>query len=181
MSFHRALKKLARPSFWRCVRAASCLYFDSEISTRKEEKQRINILPAHGENRNYSHAKLAKWLNVVKSTVTNVIKVFGERLLTARKAGSGGNRKAEATTTTKRVARCFEWNPNLSVRDVAKKLRVAPSTVHRAKKRAGLSIYKKVVTLNRNDKQSTIAEVVHDDADEVWRSTGRWNLRQGRL
>ena len=56
----------------------------------KEEKQRINILLAHGENPNYSHIKLAKLLNVAKSTVTNVLK------------------------TTKRVDSCFERNPNLS-------------------------------------------------------------------
>ena len=86
------------------MRVASCLYFDSEISTSvikmssKEEKQRIKILLAHGENPNYAHAKLAKLLNV-----TNVLKVYGEHLSTARKAGSEGNRKPEATATTKRV------------------------------------------------------------------------------
>ena len=122
------------------MRVASCLYFDSEISTSviktssKEEKQRIKILLWHGENPNYSHAKLAKMLNVAKSTVTNVLKVSGERLSTARKTGSRKNRKPEATATTKRVARCFKRNPNLSVRDVAKNLGVVPSTVHRAKK-----------------------------------------------
>ena len=113
---------------------------------------------AHDENPNYSHAKLAKLLNVAKSTVTNVLKVFGERLSPATKAGSGGNLKPEATATTKRVARCFERNPNLSVRDVAKNLGVAPSTVHRAKKRAGLSTYKKVVIPNRDDIQNTSAK-----------------------
>ena len=89
---------------------------------------------AHGEHPDYSHAKLAKLLNVAKSTVTNVLTVFAERLSTARKAGSGGNRKPEATVTTKRVARCFERNLNLSVRDVAKNLGVTLSTVHRTKK-----------------------------------------------
>ena len=121
------------------MRVASCLYFDSEISTSvikmssKEEKQRNKILLGHGEDPNYSHAKLAKLSNVAKSTVTNVLKVFGERLSTARKAGSGGNRKPQATAMTKRVARCFERNPNLSVQDDAKNLGVAPSIVHRAK------------------------------------------------
>ena len=124
------------------MRVASCLYFDSEISTSvikmssKEEKQRIQILLAHGENPNYSHAKLTKLLNVAKSTVTNVLKVFGGCLSTARMAGSTGNRKPEAIATTKRVARRFVRDPNLSVRDVAKNLGVTPSTVHRAKKRA---------------------------------------------
>ena len=116
------------------MRVASCLYFYSEISTSvikmssKEEKQCIKILLARGEN----HAKLTKLLNRAKSTVTNVLKVFGERLSAARKAESGRNRKPEATATTPRVARCFERNPNLSVRDDAKNLAVAPSTVHRA-------------------------------------------------
>ena len=54
--------------------------------------------------------------------------------------------------------RCFERNLNLSTRDVAKNLRVASSTVHKAKKRAGLSTYKKVVTPNRDDKQNTSAK-----------------------
>ena len=122
-------------------------------------KQSIKILLAHVENPNYSHSKLAKLLNTDKSTVTNVLKVFGERLSTARKAISGGNRKPEATATTKRViARCFERNPNLSVRDGEKNLGVAPSSVHRAKKRAGLSTYKKVVAPNRDEKQNTSAK-----------------------
>ena len=95
---------------------------------------------------------------MAKSTVTNVLKVFGERLSTARKAGSWGNRKPEATATTKRVARCSERNPNLSIRDAAKNLGVAPSTVHKAKKRAGLSNYKKVVIPNRVDNQNTSAK-----------------------
>ena len=94
-----------------------------------EEKHRVKILLAHGESPNYFHANLAKSLNMTKSTVTNVLKMFGERFSTARKAGSGGNRKPEATATTKRVANCFERNPNLSVRDIAKNLGVASSTV----------------------------------------------------
>ena len=81
--------------------------------------------------------------------------MFGERLSIARQAGSGENRKPEATATIKRVARCFERNFNLSVGDVAKNLRMPPSIVHRAKKRAGLSTYKKVVTPNRDDKQNS--------------------------
>ena len=35
---------------------------------------------------------------------------------------------------------------------------MAPSTVHRAEKRAGLLTYKKVVTTNRDDKQNTSAK-----------------------
>ena len=124
----------------------------------KQEEQRITILLAHRENPSYSHAKLAKSLKVAKSTVTNVIKVFGERLSTARKSGSGGNRKPKAAETTKRVAGSFKRNPNLSLRDAANKLGVSSTTVHRAKKRAGLSTYKKVVTPNRDDKQNTTAK-----------------------
>ncbi|XP_055601918.1 SH2B adapter protein 2-like isoform X2 [Uranotaenia lowii] len=80
------------------------------------------------------------------------VKVFGERLSTARKPVSGGNRKPEAAETTKRVAGSFKRNPNLSLRDAANKLGVSSTTVHRAKKRAGLSTDKKVVTPNRDDK-----------------------------
>ena len=103
------------------MRVTSCPYFDSDISilvikmSSKVEKQHIKILFAHGENPNYSQAKLVKLLNVAKSTVTNESKVFSERLSTARKAGSEGNQKPEATAMIKRVSCCFEWNSNLSV------------------------------------------------------------------
>lgn len=61
----------------------------------KQEGQRVKMLLAHPENQNYLHAKLAKFLNVTKSTVIIVIKMCGKRLLTARKFESGENRKPE--------------------------------------------------------------------------------------
>lgn len=124
----------------------------------KQEELRIKILYTRRENPNYTHAQIAKSLNVAKSTVTKVIKVFGERLSTTRKPGSGGNRKPVAAVTNRRVASAFMRNPNLSVRDVANKLGISSTTVHEAKKRSGLSTYKKVVTPNRNDKQNLTAK-----------------------
>ena len=52
-------------------------------------------------------------------------KVFGERLSTARKLGSGGNRNPDVVVTTKKVAVKYKRNPNLSIRDVAGKLKVS--------------------------------------------------------
>ena len=70
--------------------------------TSKQEG--VKILLAQQENPTFSHAKLAKLLDVAKSTVTNVLKGFGERLLTTRKLGSGGNRNPDVAATTKKVA-----------------------------------------------------------------------------
>lgn len=65
--------------------------------------------------------KLAKLLNVAK-TVTNVIKVFGKRLSTARMAESEEYRKLVAASATKKVG-------NISVRDVTRKLEKSSTTV----------------------------------------------------
>ncbi|XP_065079704.1 uncharacterized protein ZMO1243-like [Ochlerotatus camptorhynchus] len=53
--------------------------------TSKQEEQLVKILLAQQENPTFSHAKVAKLQDAAKSTVTNVLKVFGERLSTARK------------------------------------------------------------------------------------------------
>lgn len=93
-------------------------------------------------------------MNVTKSTVVNVIAVFGERWSTARKTGSRGNRKPKATKTSKKGANCFKRNSILSARDVASKLNVSSTTVYQAKKQAGSS----VVTPNPDDKQNKSIE-----------------------
>jgi transposase len=126
--------------------------------TSKQEEQRVKILLAQQENPTFSHAKLAKLLDVAKSTVTNVLKVFGERLSTARKPGSGSNRNRDMAATTKKVAAKYKRNPNLSIRDAAGKLNVSHTTVQRAKKRAGLSTFKKVKVANRDYKQNMSAK-----------------------
>ena len=103
--------------------------------TSKQEEQRVKLLLAQQENPTFSHAKLAKLLDVAKSTATNVLKVFGKRLSAARKLGSGGNRNPDVAATTK-IAAKYKRNPNLSIRDVAGKLNVSHTIEQRAKKRA---------------------------------------------
>ncbi|XP_065094378.1 uncharacterized protein LOC135714894 [Ochlerotatus camptorhynchus] len=111
--------------------------------TSKQEEQRVKNLLAQQENPKFSHTKLVKLLDVATSTVTNVLKVFEERLLTARKPGSGGNRNPDVAATTKKVAVKYKRNPNLLILGRRWQLNLSHTTVQRAKKRAGLSTFKK--------------------------------------
>ena len=58
-----------------------------------------------------SALKLAKLLNVAKSTVTNLLKVFGERLSTDRKAGLGEKSKAGGHSDDKKSYPLFRAEP----------------------------------------------------------------------
>lgn len=126
--------------------------------TSKQFEVRQKILHEHNKNQSLSHNDIAKTLKIAKSTVTNVLKNFNNRLSIERKKGSGRKCGAVSKQKEKSVVTIFKRNPNLSVRDVAKKVKMSPSYVQKAKKRNKLKTFKVSVAPNRDDHQNKIAK-----------------------
>lgn len=123
-----------------------------------QERVREAILHKRVENPDMSHGDIAKSLKIAKSTVTKVLKNFQQRLTLKRKVGSGGNHDSRFVAERKKVIKEFKKKPNISVRDVAKKVKMSPSFVQKVKKSAGLKSFKVGVAPNRNDSQNKSAK-----------------------
>lgn len=102
-----------------------------------------------------SHHDIAKSLGVPRSTVSSVLKRFRDRLTLERKPGSGGKRNDSFKSQRNAVLRLVKQNPNLSIRDIAKKVKKSYSFVQKVKKAAGYRSYKVIKAPNRNEKQET--------------------------
>lgn len=124
----------------------------------KQMKVREKIIHKHTQNPDMSYNDIAKTLGVARSTVGNVIKNFKNTLTIERKKGSGRKAGPISKSKDKAVVASFTRNPNVSVRDVAKKINMSKSYVQKVKKRAGLQTFKVGVSPNRDEKQNTVAK-----------------------
>lgn len=124
----------------------------------KEKVVREQILLKHTENPCMSHNNIAKSIGISKSTVTNVLRNFRRTFSIERKKGSGRKQGPASKKTDNAVVAALKRNPNLSVRDIAKKVQMSPSYVQKAKKREGFQTYKVNVAPNRDDKQNKSAK-----------------------
>lgn len=127
------------------------------MSLSKEATRKL-IVRKKQENPHMSHNDIGKSLNISKSSVTLVLKNYNERLSTERKVGSGRNKGFISKKKAKDVVRMFQKNPGLSIRDVAKKVKMSPGYVQKVRKAEGLQSYKVPLVPNRNDKQNTSAK-----------------------
>ena len=100
---------------------------------------------------------LVKKLKLPKSTVFCVCKSFDLHLTVDWKVGSGTNRKVCARQMDKKSAAIIEKNPNLSVRNVARKVGKSKSYVQKVKRGQGLQAYKVIKVPNHDDKQNSTA------------------------
>lgn len=121
----------------------------------KELQIRKNIVNIFQENPGYSQNDIARCLKINKSTVQSVLSKFKKDLTVERKQGSGRKSGPVDKNKAKKVVDCFTRNPSLSIRDVAKKVKVSKSYVQKIKNYAGLKTYKAVVRPNRSEKQET--------------------------
>lgn len=115
---------------------------------------RKRILHERQQNPTLSVRDLAKKLKLPKSTVFSVCKSFDQRLTVDRKVGSGTNRKVCSRQMDRKVVAIIEKHPNLSVRNVARKVGKSKSYVQKVKQRHGLKAYKVKKVPNRDDKQN---------------------------
>lgn len=124
----------------------------SQVETREK------IVYAHMQNPELSHRALGKMLKICNSTVSRVIKRFNDRLTIDHKRGAGRKPGAACRKTEGKVKGQFSRNPNISTRDVAKKVGVSQSYVQKVKTRAGLHTFKVQNFPNRDERQQTVAK-----------------------
>lgn len=124
----------------------------------KEQQVREKILHKSVQNPSMSHHDISKSLGIPRSTVSSVLKRFRDTLTVDRKPGSGGKRNDNFKLQRNAVLRMIKRNPNLSIRDVAKKVKMSYSFVQKVKKAAGYKSFKIIKTPNRNEKQETSAK-----------------------
>lgn len=125
----------------------------------KQEELRQQILGAVIDNPGQSHRWIGKRLGIHHSTVSRVVKMFQETKTIERRAGSGRKPKTEYPEKARKIRQYFKNNPNLSTRDVAKKVNSSKWFVQQTMKRAGLRVFKVRKAPNRTDKQNTVAKL----------------------
>lgn len=134
------------------------VFFDSTKMEVNQRESREQILSKHLEFPDLSHRQLGKMLNIHHSTVSRVLKRFQERLTLDHGKGAGRKPGPENKKTEGKVKRMIKANPNVSSRDLAKKIGMSQSYVQNAKKRAGLHTYKVQNFPNRDERQQSTAK-----------------------
>lgn len=101
-----------------------------------------------------------------RATARNAIIKFKKQKSFKRKSGSGRKPGFQDPEVAKKVIRSLKANPNLSVRDLAKKHKISVFLVQKIKQKQGLRSFKAQKTSNRNDEQDqrakTRARKLHD-------------------
>lgn len=123
-----------------------------------ELEQRKIIVNKYVENPTWSYGKIAKALNLSKSTVGIVIKRFKERLNIERAVQKKRRQGCVDKNLNVKVLRSCKQNPGLSDNDRAKRYGSNRSTVRRIRIKAGLKSYLAIKAPNRTDKQNSSAK-----------------------
>ena len=123
-----------------------------------QEQLREEILYKWVQFRGISTKKIALELRTSRRTVQRTLKRYNETGNTRRKSGSGRKQGFVNKKIEKNVLAALKRNPNLSVRDLAKKFGTTKSTVHRIKSKHSIKSFKKTKAPNRNCKQETVAK-----------------------
>lgn len=123
-----------------------------------EIERRKKILHTHFENPTLSFRKLAKMMNLSRSTVTGVIRRFQreqtvDRLPVTREKPGSHNKKLVSN-----IVRSLKANPGLSDIDRAQRYGTSTSTGRRVRLRAGYKSYRIIKHPNRSDKQNLVAK-----------------------
>ena len=128
------------------------------IMASSEIERRELILHEHIKNPTLGIRQLGKKLGIAKSTVSDVLNRFSERLSLDRKLKISSNKGAQDRQLASKVVTHYKRNPKISSRDIAKKLKVSQSYVQKVKKRAGLKSFKAQITPDRNTNQNITAK-----------------------
>lgn len=123
-----------------------------------EDRRRKLILHTHVDNPTWSGAKIAKQLNIAKTTVCDVLRRFRERNSVDRAVQKKRRSGTYDRQLNRKVLRTVRANPGLSEHEIARKCGAARSTVRRICQRAGLHSYKAIKQPNRKMKQSLVTK-----------------------
>lgn len=91
----------------------------------KEEVVRNKIVSKHLLNLTLSNQKLAKKLNISRSTVNDILNRLNERLTTSRKPGSRKKPGPVHPEKDQKIVKIYNKNPNISVQSAAKKIKMS--------------------------------------------------------
>lgn len=132
----------------------------------KEEKVRKSIIDIYLQNPSCSYAEIGRLSNTSRATARNAIIKFKEQKSLKRKPGGGRKPGFQDPEIVKKVVRSLKVNPNLSVRDLAKKFKISVFLVQKIKQKHGLRSFKAQKTANRSEIQDqrakTRARKLHD-------------------
>ena len=124
----------------------------SEISRRKL------ILNTHLENPSRSQVRVAKHLNLPRSSVEKVLRCYKGTLTIERKPGSGRKRGFQNKNLAKKIKAAFKTNPNIFEQKLAKKLSTTKSMVRRVKLNSGLKTFKVQKVPDRTPEKEKVAK-----------------------
>lgn len=114
------------------------------------------ILKIYVENTGLSYKSIAKKTNSSLSTVRRTVLRYLETQSVERKSGTGKTSTVDKHMEAK-VIRSLKHNPNLSLRDLAKKNMTNHMRIHRIKQKYNFRTFKKFVVPRREDKQQITA------------------------
>ena len=137
----------------------------------KEEQVREAIVGGRNENPHLPVRKLAKMLGFPARTVHNVLKYFDTRLTTARKAGSWTKTDLRNHQKNTKMKHILQKRPDLSVRTVARKIKMSPTFVPTSKHRQDMKSFKVKTEPNRTLRlKPGLASCIAN----IWRNFPAW-------
>lgn len=116
----------------------------------EEQKVREEIIKNFINNPHFTYKRIAKIVKAHRNTVSKVIQKFKADLSCNRKPGTGKKNGSGDQNKAKTVVTMLKKNPNLSGRNVARKVGCSESFVRRTKGEAGLKTYKVQKVPDRN-------------------------------
>lgn len=123
-----------------------------------EVERRKLIVDKYLENPSWSGSKIAKSLNLPKTTVCRVLKQYKDSLSFDRKPQLNRRSGTKDKNLEKKVLRAIKQNPGMSDYDLSRKFKKSRSTLRRIRLRAGYKSYKAIKTPNRSMKQNKTAK-----------------------
>lgn len=110
------------------------------------------------ENPSWSGRKIARDLEMPKSTVNNVLNRYKDTLSIERKTRTVKAKGTRDQELREKVLRSIKVNPGLSDNDRAKRYGTSKSTIRRIRIYAKLTSYRTIKYPNRSEKQQSIAK-----------------------
>lgn len=106
----------------------------------------------------WSYTKVAREVHVTRQCVSRVVKKFNKDLKIERKPGTGKAKLVTNDAKAKKVEKLLLALPNISGREVARRVQCSESFVRRVKAKAGLKTFKVQKVPDRNAKKNIEAK-----------------------
>lgn len=153
-------------------------YFIGNMAKSREWSKtfRENVISLHKEGKGYK--KIAKTLNVSRTTVGNIIRKYKDHGTVATLPGRG-RKKMLTTTATRYITREMQKNPRMTAKDLQKGMadagtKVSVSTIRRTLHAGGLHarVPRRTPLLTKKHKKSRLHFAQHhlEKSEEFWKT-----------